>query len=49
VSLPLALAVGHVHSWPPEDEEDVIHRREAPTSPSPPSFLASASFAVERM
>jgi hypothetical protein len=29
VPLPLALAVGHVHSWPLEDEEDVLHRREA--------------------
>jgi hypothetical protein len=29
VLLPLALAVGHVHSWSPKDEEDVLHRREA--------------------
>jgi hypothetical protein len=30
VSLPLALAVGHVHGrLPPEDEEDIIHRGEA--------------------
>jgi hypothetical protein len=29
VPLPLALAVGHVHGRPPEDEEDVLHRREA--------------------
>jgi hypothetical protein len=29
VSLPLALAIGHVHGWPPEDEEDVLHRGEA--------------------
>jgi hypothetical protein len=28
-TLPLALAVGHVDSWSPEDEEDVLHRREA--------------------
>jgi hypothetical protein len=27
--LPLALAVGHVHSRSPKDEEDVHHRREA--------------------
>jgi hypothetical protein len=29
VPLPLLLAVGHVHSRPPEDEEDVFHRGEA--------------------
>jgi hypothetical protein len=29
VPLPLALVVGHVHSWSPEDEEDVLHRRKA--------------------
>jgi hypothetical protein len=29
VPLPLALAVGHVHGWSPEDEEGVLHRREA--------------------
>jgi hypothetical protein len=29
VPLPLALAVGHVHGRPPEDEEDVLHHREA--------------------
>jgi hypothetical protein len=29
VPLPLALAVGHVHGRPPEDEEDVFHRGEA--------------------
>jgi hypothetical protein len=27
--LPLALAVGHIHGWSPEDEEDVLHCREA--------------------
>jgi hypothetical protein len=27
--LPLALAIGHVHGRSPEDEEDVLHRREA--------------------
>jgi hypothetical protein len=29
VPLPLALAVGHVHSRSPEDEENILHRREA--------------------
>jgi hypothetical protein len=29
VSLPFALAVGHVDGRPPEDEEDVLHRGEA--------------------
>jgi hypothetical protein len=29
VLLPLALAIGHVHGRSPEDEEDVLHRREA--------------------
>jgi hypothetical protein len=29
VPLPLALAVGHVHSRSPEYEEDVLHREEA--------------------
>jgi hypothetical protein len=29
VPLPLVLAVGHVHSRSLEDEEDVLHRREA--------------------
>jgi hypothetical protein len=29
VPLPLLLAVGHVHGRPPEDEEDIFHRREA--------------------
>jgi hypothetical protein len=27
--LPLALAIGHSHGRPPEDEENVLHRREA--------------------
>jgi hypothetical protein len=29
VPLSLALAVGHVHGWSSEDEEDVLHRWEA--------------------
>jgi hypothetical protein len=29
VSLPLALAIGHVHGRSPEYEEDVLHRQEA--------------------
>jgi hypothetical protein len=31
--LPLALAVGHVYRRPPEDEEDVLNRREATGTP----------------
>jgi hypothetical protein len=27
------MAVGHVHGWSPEDEEDVLHRREAANVP----------------
>jgi hypothetical protein len=53
MSLPLALAIGHVHGRSPEDEEDVLHCREAagkpPASPPPPSFLASPSFAAARL
>jgi hypothetical protein len=29
VPLPLALAARHVDGWPPEDEEDILHRGEA--------------------
>jgi hypothetical protein len=49
VPLPLALAVGHVHSQPPEDEEDVFHRGEAAGVAVTPSFLASSSFAAARL
>jgi hypothetical protein len=49
VPLPLALAVGHVHGRPPKDEEDILHRGKPPASPSPPSFLASPSFAAARL
>jgi hypothetical protein len=31
--LPLALAIGHVYRRPPEDEEDILHRREAAGTP----------------
>jgi translation initiation factor IF-1 len=49
VLLPLALAVGHIHGRPPEDEEDVFHRGEAAAVTVPPSFLASPSFAMARL
>jgi hypothetical protein len=49
VPLPLAMAVGHVHGRPPEDEEDVFHSGEAAASPSPPSFLAAPSFVAARL
>jgi hypothetical protein len=29
VPLPLVLAIGHVHGRSPEDEEDILHRKEA--------------------
>jgi hypothetical protein len=49
VPLPLALAVGHVHSRPPEDEEDIFHRGEVAGVAVTPSFLASPSFAAARL
>jgi hypothetical protein len=49
VPLPLALAVGHVHGRPPEDEEDVFHRGEATDVAVTPSFLALPSFAATRL
>jgi hypothetical protein len=42
VPLPLALAVGHVHGRPPEDEEDVFHHREAAGVAVTPIFLGLA-------
>jgi hypothetical protein len=33
VPLLLALAVGHVHGWSPEDEEDVLHCWKATDTP----------------
>jgi hypothetical protein len=33
VPLPLALAVGHVHGWSPEDAEDVLHCWKATDTP----------------
>jgi hypothetical protein len=48
VSLPLALAAGHVDGRPPEDEEDVLQGGEAAGVAVPPSFLASSSFAAAR-
>jgi hypothetical protein len=49
VLLPLALAAGNVQRGPPKDEEDFLHRGETAGTPSPPSFLASSSFAVTRL
>jgi hypothetical protein len=49
VPLPLALAIGHVHGRPPEDEEDVFHRGEAAGVAVTASFLASPSFAAARL
>jgi hypothetical protein len=42
VPLLLALAVGHVHGWPLEDEEDVLHRWEAAGIPASPILLSLA-------
>jgi hypothetical protein len=42
VSLPLALAAGHVDGWPPEDEEDVFHSREATGAAVTPILLGLA-------
>jgi hypothetical protein len=49
VPLLLALAVGHIHGRSLEDEEDVLHRREATGVTVTPSFLASPSFAAARL
>jgi hypothetical protein len=42
VPLPLVLAVGHVHAWSPEDEEDIFHRREAADVPITTVLLSLA-------
>jgi hypothetical protein len=42
VSLPLALAVRHIHGRSPEDEEDVLHRREATSVTVTPVLLGLA-------
>jgi hypothetical protein len=42
VPLPLAMAVGHVHSWPPEDEEEVLRRGEATSVAVTPILLGLA-------
>jgi hypothetical protein len=50
VPLPLALAVGHVHGRPPPKMRKTFSTaRKPPASPSPPSFLASSSFAAARL
>jgi hypothetical protein len=49
VPLSFALAARHVDGRPPEDEEDVLQAGKPPASPSPPSFLASSSFAAARL
>jgi hypothetical protein len=42
VPLPLALAVGHIHGRSPEDEEDVLHRRETTDVTVTPVLLGLA-------
>jgi hypothetical protein len=42
VPLPLALAVGHVHGRPPEDEENVLHRGKASDVAVTPIILGLA-------
>jgi hypothetical protein len=49
MSLPLALAVGHVHGRPPKMRKTFSTVGKPPASPSPPSFLASPSFAAARL
>jgi hypothetical protein len=44
VPLPLELAIGHVHGWSPEDEEDVVHRWEAGGVPVTTVLLSLAIF-----
>jgi hypothetical protein len=46
VSLPLALAIGHVNSGSPKMRKTLSTAEKPPASPSPPSFLASPSFAA---
>jgi hypothetical protein len=48
VPLPLALAIGHVDGWPPKMRKTFSTAGKPPASPSPPSFLASPSFAAVR-
>jgi hypothetical protein len=47
--LPLVLAVGHVDGRPPKMTKTFSTAGKPPASPSPPSFLASPSFAVARL
>jgi hypothetical protein len=42
VPLPLALAVGHVHGRPPEDEENVLYRGKASDVAVTPIILGLA-------
>jgi hypothetical protein len=49
VSLPLALAVGHVHGRSPEDEEDVLDRREATSASVTTILLGLAILATARL
>jgi hypothetical protein len=48
VPLPLALADGHVDGWPPEMRKMFSTTGKPLASSSPPSFLASSSFAAAR-
>jgi hypothetical protein len=49
VPLLLALAVRHIHGRSLEDEEDVLHRREATDVNVTLFFLASPSFGAARL
>jgi hypothetical protein len=49
VALLLAMAAGHVHGRPPKMRKTFSTTGNPPASPSPPSFLASPSFAAARL
>jgi hypothetical protein len=49
VSLSLALAAGHVHRRPPKMRKTFSTAGKTSAPPSPPSFLASSSFAATRL
>jgi hypothetical protein len=49
VPLPLVLAVGYVNGRPPKMRKTFSTAGKPPTSPSPPYFLASPSFAATRL
>jgi hypothetical protein len=49
VLLPLVLVVGHIHGRSPKMRKTFSTADKLPASPSPPSFLASPSFAAARL